>query len=748
MPTVGNCVPKSGSGPGQNVYANNIYLFGQGVSFDKTVHISTFSFLVHSGAEAKWLYWIPVIYKYSEPLEEMKLVYSSTEKIYSSWPAEEQAEISGTLDVNLAPGTYIFGFTCCSKCAATIYLRDGENAAPNTKIRILHKSISNCLEPPEKFGSHSSTSLYYWFFCIDYSSIDLTKMEVSSNVQSSPFRISNPDLYGLEEYYLTDFAESFPTGNTFTLEASENFTPYEFEKIGPSSVAVTNHSYAIRWQDKVFYANGNYWVFWAEDDNKMYYKSSTDGINWSEKRAIRNTNYRYGETAGVFYDGTYFHIHVKDGWDLWLAIFRPESAGTLTMLSPSWQKMHYAACNQEWPGVVTDHSYAFSHEGGAMNVWHYTTSPYIYNLRPRFRYDPHDLTQDFQWTSGECYPGTIDPYDFRGNLVLALPEGKFLVLMVKLNETIKAYLWDGSWASQETATKTGTVCQYPDGGENWAYSAVVDEEGNVHLVYLNSSYQVRYRKRLYNLGKWTEEKILFSGSRKDHDPRIVLDPVTKDLYVFIAHAPTTNHIGLIKYYAEKKSWLPMIDLIDESETGLSTRSHSDDWGGLINADRKVRDNRLSLIWTINSEGKHKLKFLCLKLPKWRWKFQKWDNGSTDPERTIVLTGSTFSMDYMVELLLNEELKSSRILRGYWAKKVVKPRGTPIKEPFKATFETSHFLDKVLRFQALKEVQERISLLSQVIPWKAIIKKYLANTLLKHYYIKILLKYLKEIREVD
>jgi len=747
MPCVGNCVWPPIIYRIDEVQANKMYLFPKSITFTETVKISTFSFLVQKRPNSFWLYWVPVIYKYSEPLETIELVYSSPTKIYSFSDGKENKEIIGDLNINLAPGTYIFGFICCSKSSELIYIIPGKREAPNTQIKLLKKSVSNCLSPPDPLGSFSEKPSDHWYFCVCYSTLDLTEMEVSSNISGTPFKISSSDLYGLEEYYITNFAESFPTGNTFTLEASENFRSFEFDKIGPSSIAVANHSYAIRWQDKVFYANGNYWVFWTENDNKMYFKSSPDGINWSEKTAIRSTNYKYGETAGVFYDGTYFHIHVKAGFNLWLGIFKPETSGTLTMKSPSWQKMHYAACDQS-PAIITDHSYAFSHEGGAMNVWHYTTSIYIYNMRPRFRYDPHDLTEDFKWTAGECYPGTIDPYDFRGNLVLALPEGKFLVLMAKWNETIKAYLWDGSWGSQETATKSGTVCQYSEGGENWAYSAVVDKEGNVHLVYLSWDYKVIYRKRLYNFGKWSEEKILFSGTRKDHDPRIVFDPVTNDLYVFIAHAPTTNHIGLIKYYAAKKSWLPMIDLIDESSTGLSTRTDSGDWGGLINADRKVRDGRLTLIWTINHEGKHKIKFMCLKLPKWRWKFQKWDNGSTDTERTIVLTGSTFSMDYIKELPLNEELRSSRILRGYWIRKVVKLRGTPIKDTFKSTFEVSYFLDKVLKFQTVKRAQEKIFLFSQVVPWKAIIKKFLANILLKHYYIKILLKYLKEIKEVD
>jgi len=709
------------------------------------VKITEFKWLGCSSAGGtKWIKWIPVIYKYSEPSNTASLVYVHPTQISSSWTETTPVEVPATLNIFLAPGSYIFGLVCCSRSSTAVYISEGDSAAPNTKLQVLSKTLSDCFSLPDPFGSpDSETGSHYWYYCISYTTPSLTEMEVTSNAKDAPFEISSTGVFGLEDYYITDFAESFPTGQTFTLEASKVFMPFEFDEIGPSSVAVANHSYSIRWQDKVFYANDNYWVFWTEDDYKMYYKSSPDGINWSEKKTIRNVNYKYGETAGVIYDGTYFHIHVKRDWDLWLGIFKPESSGTLTMKSPSWQKMHYAGCSGDFPYVLTDHSYDFSHDGGAMNVWHHAKQSGVGALRPRFRHDPHDLTEDFEWTAGECYPGTIDPYDFRGNLVLALPDGKFLVLMVKLNETIKAYLWDGSWGSQEKASKTGTVCQYASGGENWAYSAVVDNEGNVHLVYLNSSYEVRYRKRLYSLGKWTDEKILFSGSRKDHDTRIVLDPETNDLYVFIAHAPTTNHIGLIKYYAEKKSWLPIIDLIDESSTGLSTRTRSDDWGGLINADRKVRDGRLTLIWTINHEGKHKIKFMCLKLPKWRWKFQKWDNGSTDTERTIVLTGSTFSMNYIKELPLNEELKSSRVLRGYWIRKVVKLRGTPIKDTFKSTFEVSHFLDKVLKFQTLKRIQEKIFLFSQLVPWKAIVKKFSANILLRPYFVKILLKW-KEI----
>ena len=238
MPTIGNCLWAE-KGKSEAFFENYLYLFQKKITFTETVHITKFSFGIFAATEEeKSLDWIPIIYKYSEPTETLSLVYSHPTQIHSSW-TEKKAEISATLDIYLVPGSYIFGFTSCSQ-SDYFWIYEGSSQSPNTEIRFLKKSISNCSSPPDLLGTYEkSLSSAYWFFCVEYSTPDLTEMEVVSNVSNTPFKISGSKIYGFEDWFLTDFSGSYPTGNTFTLEASEVFQPYKFDEIGPSSVAVT-----------------------------------------------------------------------------------------------------------------------------------------------------------------------------------------------------------------------------------------------------------------------------------------------------------------------------------------------------------------------------------------------------------------------------------------------------------------------------------------------------------------------------
>jgi len=739
MATMGNCgVPTGG---GWNALANS-RLFHGGLNFTLSNWVLATNFSWRAAlAPGSWnVSWRIAVYFYESDSTKETLIYLSSEQSNSGSGAGA-FEMPCPLNILLSPGTYHFVLLICSYYSVggmTI-----NNASGGTSFNLSYKA-SNCSIPPSPIGSFESSGSQPAYWCLTYETVSETGLTVQAQPGQVAFDITGNSLYGILNPKTTSYSSSFPTGSTLTLTGPAVSDVHDlFEEIGPNSVAVASHSYAIRWLDKVFYANGYHWVFWTDTDSIMYYKNSPDGINWGTKTTVRGVNYKYGETAGVIYDGTYFHIHVKVSLHLELGIFRPESNGSLTMISPSWQLMHEAYCSgQPGPSPLTDHSYEFSPDGGAFNVWHYSKTGSISGIQMRYRNDPHDVTSDGLWSAGACVPSTIAAYDFRGNLILALPESKFLVLAVKTTETIKSYLWSGSWGSQSTVTGTGTVNQYPDGGENWAYSAVVDTTGNVHLVYLNNSYQVRYLKRDPS-GSWSAERILFSGSRLDHDTRIVLDESTGDLYIFIAHAPSDNHIGLIKYCGSQNAWFSMIDLVNESATGLSTRTNSTDWGGLINADRLVRDERISLAYSINnSGGGHLIKFLYLKpIRSWQWRFKEWEDSSTNPVRTIILSGSTFTMTFEHWKEISELLVSRGKLQVWALFKVIKPRGN-------ITFESNKFLSDILTLlgEPLKTVSrtlhQSISLFG-IIPLK--VMKFSEEILLLHDALsKIAGKYLEDL----
>jgi hypothetical protein len=83
-------------------------------------------------------------------------------------------------------------------------------------------------------------------------------------------------------------------------------------------------------QRKTFYANGRFWVFYSDGTN-IVYKTSTDGMTWSEATTVRAG--AYGYYFSVWFDGTYVHYAVgrsSVGEALFYRRGTPNADGTIT----------------------------------------------------------------------------------------------------------------------------------------------------------------------------------------------------------------------------------------------------------------------------------------------------------------------------------------------------------------------------------------------------------------------------------
>jgi len=635
MATWGNCGTASGSGFG--IYSSKLFLIYHDFTIASWVRISQLGFSVSCGYAGESITWRYAFYKKAVSPSGGTLVWLSSEYTLN-FPTSGQKDIDTPIDFYLAPGTYWFAIVVCSTTC------DGlGNASGGTSYTAYRFPVSACITPPSPLGTSDANGSQTFRHCITY---DTVTTGTASFITAPNQRVCldfDPisPLEGLDENYEVPCNLTLPNPSTFTVTTEVHPYDWDYDSIGPSSIVTTGSSYSIRWQEKCFYVAGRYWVFWSDSDNHMYYSTSTDGLNWTNKTDLGVVNYRYGETCGVIYDGTYFHVHNKKDQDLWIRIGTPNPDGSITWLAAA-NKMHSGTGAY----IMSDHSYIYGTNKVSWNAWHYGMSCGAVSCLDCYvnNNSPHDVTTDGLW-SGTLYPAKFSDTDYRGNMLRALPGGKVLMLVARVTDTLKEFFYNGtSWSGAVAATLNGSIQQYSSGGENWAYDAVVDKFGNVHLSYLDSSYRIWYGKRDYATGAWLPERLLFSGSRYDHDTKIVYDEATGDLYVFIAHAPSLNHIGFCRYDAQKNVWYPMIDFIDASVEGLAPRSDSGDWGGLINTSNIIRGNRIPIIYIVTGNI-IKCKVLVFKTSYLQYQFKQREDSSTNPSRTIEFTGSTFSLEY-------------------------------------------------------------------------------------------------------
>ncbi len=303
MATFGNCGSASGTAGGMALADLRGWIITRDFTISTWIRISQLGwgiFFPFAGS-CNFKY---IVYRKGANYQSGEIIYLSDEYTTSG---SGKITINTSISILLAPGTYWFGIVICEKEGLSCGWANGSGG---TTAFLAYKTFSTCTpQIGSLYGqAEGSTSGNTPRFCITYETVSEAELTMTSDPNYISFQVTAPDLFGREYTLGTPYSSTFPLGSTLTLEAPE-FTSlgYSFEEeIGPSSIVVTSSPYSIRWHDKVFLANGYFWVFWTDTDDKLYYKNSPDGTNWSNPVEVRATNYEYGESAGIYYDDSYF----------------------------------------------------------------------------------------------------------------------------------------------------------------------------------------------------------------------------------------------------------------------------------------------------------------------------------------------------------------------------------------------------------------------------------------------------------
>jgi len=421
------------------------------------------------------------------------------------------------------------------------------------------------------------------------------------------------DPFGTPTYY----ARKLCIFATYTTTLTMRYPP----SITGSVVATVSRRTAIRWQEKSFYAAGRYWVFYIDRESTgnypVYYTSSEDAETWETPVEIKKALEFHGECLqAILDDDGYVHVFIRASAGAATRIYyrrgQPNSDGTITWTADWATAWEYTGNNCDFYACIDSYGYPWiswtlgSNENGQTKV-------------------TKSSRNDGIWETEDGYPVLVDT-DYAGkyhnnNFIVPLSNGKVFVFYFMARQDggpaadgkIYGRLWNGSsWGDEEQCTTSEIIQQYGSPGyETWSRGVAVDDDDNIHLVFLTRqpygyafSWDIKYVKRTWGESWGTEQTVVEDVMYKNASPGIV--KVGDDFRVYWTSYPSPNIIYIKKLKANG-NWSSTLALVDET---TDTIPNEDVYGydGVINPFAKLFEGKLGLMWITGSSGNYKIKF--------------------------------------------------------------------------------------------------------------------------------------------
>jgi len=359
-------------------------------------------------------------------------------------------------------------------------------------------------------------------------------------------------------------------------------------------------------QRKGFYANGRFWAFYDSKTEgvwtgTMTYRSSVDGITWSDPTVIGTTT-GHGSGSSVYYDGTYLHYSRTHNITLGGLYYRrglPNSDGTITWSAEEQEIIALFMCGD--PVIIVDSNgypwvgYCYFPSGPLSGAWWRAAK---------------SSTKDGTWTTehttklAESYDNVDPPL---GEIV-ALTGGKvYSVYIYPSGELcLGGQLWNGSsWGGNEVIKDTVLATYHSE-------ASAISVGDDVYVSYLTlADGAPSVKKRTYGVG-WGSEETVYPTGDNTCSPVLGYDAVTGDIYCFWESSPTTDHI----YYKQRSAgiWSGILyDWIDEEGEALAAYDQSSYFARLTVFSTSI-GAVLGVFYTTKDSSPYKVKLAILKMP--------------------------------------------------------------------------------------------------------------------------------------
>lgn len=300
--------------------------------------------------------------------------------------------------------------------------------------------------------------------------------------------------------------------------------------INGNVVASVTSFEAIRWQEKTFFAAGRYWLFYIDGDyptesssptSTMYYTTSTDGVSWASPTALASgLDENSGENVQAFLSNSgYLQVFYRSSNELFYRMGSPNSDGSVTWATPSWQLVFNANSGGEASGTCDFFAITDSNNYPWVS-WGYVRGPIrLINPSDTKMYVWKDAFNNGTWQTASGFPYNVGTGNYTNDLMVPLSNGQNYVMYFldnpPLSGQIYGELWNGTaWGPQETCTTSQVYEQYVWGHESWDRTAVADSNNNIFLAFLSTALNLVFVKRTMS-GGWNSETIV-QGSCGDY----------------------------------------------------------------------------------------------------------------------------------------------------------------------------------------------------------------------------------------
>ena len=354
---------------------------------------------------------------------------------------------------------------------------------------------------------------------------------------------------------------------------------------------------SIRWQQKMFFAQDRYWVFFMNgttgegiyDTGFACYSSSFDGISWNAPEIIAsNMTESSGENLQVILtSGGYVDVFARSINQSLAIVYRrgiPNSNGTITWLT-DWQtawKIIYGNC--DFYAIVDSNGYPWISWGYGLHIW----SNYIYVTKDDFN--------NGTWQTSVGFPKQVSPNSFTNDFMVPLSSGRVYVMYFNAPGLIYGKLWNGTaFGNEEIATTSQVMPQFAYAYESWSRSVAVDTADNIFLLFLSTTQNLVFSERNMSLG-WGTETIVQTDAANYSSPSLnQLDDET--LQAYWVHNSTSI---VFKNYSNGAWDANPTVIINEQDEIPTIPAAGYDFDGRLNAFTQTFGSSVGLLWIANS----------------------------------------------------------------------------------------------------------------------------------------------------
>lgn len=382
---------------------------------------------------------------------------------------------------------------------------------------------------------------------------------------------------------------------------------------GYTAVSSVLSESTIGWQDKSFYANGRFWLFYMDGINgggngTARFVTSTDGETWTEPTvAATNLLENLGENLAPLYYNGFIDLFAREGTALTYRRGIPEANGTITWIS-DWQSFWTVSTpNCDFYPARDSSGYLWVSWGYGSNFLNFRT----YVLK--------DDWNNGTWHNATGFPKQVSTRTSQSNnFIVPLPSGKMYVMYFTATDAtptspIYGALWNGTaFETEQQATVSCPKQQFSTFAESWSRSAIVDMNGNIYIAFLSTENKLLSIKRDYITGIWETEKTIHPYAPSYASPAIYItgEGTLQAYWIY-------NSTTIVFKEQDAGLWAenPIAIINEPDQIPIHTQG-SYGFDKRLNAFIEAYGNALTIVWVANTTtpNTYKIRFYPLTPP--------------------------------------------------------------------------------------------------------------------------------------